>query len=601
MKDEDKKRREELRAKLAEFDKLKPQEFPESFGATDVGTQAPPMQLPSKTGEGEVVEVAFLSALGGETPAAEAGAGTTGRRTALAQWITDPGRNPLGARVMANRIWGYHFGRGIVPTPNDFGTLGEAASHPELLDWLAQRFVAGGWRIKAMHRLIMTSAAYRQGAPHPAADAALQKDPDNRLVWRARARRLDAEQIRDAMLAASGELSLTPGGPSVDADKPRRSIYTKQIRNRRDPLLEGFDLPAAFTSTAGRRVTTTPSQALLLANGDWVLARAKAMARRLKSECGDQDLGALAAHGIKVAFGREAASDERAAAEAFLAGQAEAIRQRRAAEEPPPRTLARWGGSQAPYFQSDKPEFAALAGSADLPAGDFTIEASFELSSLFENANVRTIAAQWDNDKNKPGWALGVTSKKSRYTPRNLILQFSTGKGDAGYEVVASGLIVELDTPYAVAASVDVEGEGATASFYLLDLSGTSEGLQTAAVKTKVAPGKSALPFMVGGRGGAGDHQWHGFLDDVRLTPRALAQDELLCTAPEEGTLPGGTPTGFWRFEEPEGANEFAATAGSAPPLAPSGRKPTHATPEQAALEDFCHALLNASEFLYVD
>src|SRR5262249_25440331 len=157
--------------------------------------------------------------------------------------------HPLTTRVIVNRIWQYHFGRGLVATASDFGRLGEKPSHPELLDWLAVRFVKEGWSFKALHRLILTSATYRHAAVAPVPAEALRKDPENRLLWRAQTRRLDAEQIRDAILAATGELDLRGGGPSVEAAKPRRTIYTKVIRNTRDPLLDVFDAPEGFNST----------------------------------------------------------------------------------------------------------------------------------------------------------------------------------------------------------------------------------------------------------------------------------------------------------------------------------------------------------------
>src|SRR6185436_10365112 len=139
-------------------------------------------------------------------------------RTSLAKWIVDP-QNPLTARVMVNRIWQYHFGRGIVATPNDFGRMGARPTHPELLDYLANEFVAHGYSVKHIHHLILNSNTYRQSSAPPANAAAkalaMEKDPDNRLLWRFNRLRLDAEEIRDAMLAVSGQLNSKAGGPSV--------------------------------------------------------------------------------------------------------------------------------------------------------------------------------------------------------------------------------------------------------------------------------------------------------------------------------------------------------------------------------------------------
>ena len=138
--------------------------------------------------------------------------------------------------MIVNRVWQYHFGRGLVGTASDFGRLGEAPTHPELLDWLATEFVAQGWQLKPLHRLILTSAAYRQAAQRSQREiaAAGRVDPDNRLLWKRTVQRLDAEEIRDAMLAASGELEPAMGGPSGPTTKPRRTIDTRVIRNTRD-------------------------------------------------------------------------------------------------------------------------------------------------------------------------------------------------------------------------------------------------------------------------------------------------------------------------------------------------------------------------------
>jgi hypothetical protein len=229
---------------------------------------------------------------------------STGRRTALARWLASPD-NPLTARVIVNRVWQQHFGVGLVATPSDFGRLGEPPSHPELLDWLACRFIAGGWRFKPLHRLIVASATYRQSSRHPDLERARQQDPDNRWLWHAPVRRLDSEQIRDAMLAVSGELDLTAGGPSVSASQPRRSVFTKAIRNTRDPVLDVFDMADPFISTDRRNVTTTPTQSLLMINGAWPLQRAESLARRLR-KLGASDDRVLVEQAYRLAYGRAA-------------------------------------------------------------------------------------------------------------------------------------------------------------------------------------------------------------------------------------------------------------------------------------------------------
>ena len=252
---------------------------------------------------------------------------TTGRRTALARWIASED-NPLSTRVIVNRIWQHHFGRGLVGSPSDFGRLGEEPSHPQLLDWLTREFVDGDWRMKRMHRLIMTSATYRQAAvvePHP---KALVVDPQNRLLSRMNVRRLRAEAIRDAALAVSGELDLKFGGPSTDTGGKRRTIYTKILRNRRSAMLDAFDAPDGFSAVAVRSVTTTPTQALLMINGGWMLERAKAFAGRVR-KAGGNEPEKLVASAYQMALARSPSAEETAAAIEFLrqqSGKADSVK-----------------------------------------------------------------------------------------------------------------------------------------------------------------------------------------------------------------------------------------------------------------------------------
>ena len=156
---------------------------------------------------------------GAEPPVIREGSG----RRELAQWLADPD-NPLTARVMVNRIWQHHFGVGLVPTSANFGEMGERPSHPELLDYLAARFVASGWSVKAMHRLIMLSSVYQQSSASSA--AGLAADPENRLLWRANRRRLEAEALRDSLLAVAGRLDATPGGPGFRMSRHRAAACT---------------------------------------------------------------------------------------------------------------------------------------------------------------------------------------------------------------------------------------------------------------------------------------------------------------------------------------------------------------------------------------
>lgn len=234
----------------------------------------------------------------------------SGRRLALAKWIASPS-NPLTARVMVNRIWQYHFGKGLVETSNNFGRMGKRPTHPELLDWLALYFIDKGWSVKAMHRVIMLSAAYQRSAHHPQSDAVAKADPENTLLTRRSPRRMEAEALRDGILVVAGELNLEAGGPPTfpeineelakqprmimgtvappyepsltRAERHRRTIYTFQQRNLINPFLEVFNGASLNESCERRGVTTVALQAFSLFNSQFVHDMALAFARRLET------------------------------------------------------------------------------------------------------------------------------------------------------------------------------------------------------------------------------------------------------------------------------------------------------------------------------
>jgi hypothetical protein len=256
----------------------------------------------------------------------------TDRRAALARWITHP-KNPLTSRVIVNRLWHWHFGQGIVDTPSDFGFGGSTPSHPELLDWLAEKLLAQNWSLKAIQRIILNSSAYRQ-LSHTTHGG--KEDADNRLLWRQNPRRLDAESLRDAVLATSGKLNLQAGGPGfrdfkyveayapiykyVTPDKPelwRRSIYRFVVRTTPHEFLTTLDCPDPANLTPKRLVTTTPLQALTLSNNPFMLKQAGYFAERLKQEAGEQP-AAQARLGFSLAFGRHPSEEEQRAAETTI-------------------------------------------------------------------------------------------------------------------------------------------------------------------------------------------------------------------------------------------------------------------------------------------
>jgi hypothetical protein len=305
---------------------------------------------------GATVEPGFPKALGGATPAipvADPKAPSAGRRKVLAEWLASPS-NPLTARVWVNRIWQHHFGRAIVASSNDFGKYGTPPTHPELLDWLAGELVRQGWKAKPIHRLLLTSSAYRMSSAGRA--DALAKDPGNNLLWRQPMRRLSAEEVRDSFLQASGRLSLEIGGESVYPPIPaevlagqsvpgsgwpvsppekstRRSVYVHVKRSLQLPVLGQFDQADPDSSCPVRYTTTVPAQALGLLNGKFSNEQAGHMAARLGKEA-PGDIRAQVARAIRLTTGRIPVAAELDADAAFVkstvaagASETEALRQ----------------------------------------------------------------------------------------------------------------------------------------------------------------------------------------------------------------------------------------------------------------------------------
>jgi hypothetical protein len=360
LKGEAKERYAGLKKQLASYDHLKPAEPPVAEAMIDQGRVAPPTYLLSKgvwDAPLDEVQPGYLTIL--EPKPAKVvpidGMESTGRRTALAKWLSDP-KNPLTARVMANRIWHYHFGRGVVGTTSDFGVMGETPSDPQLLDFLASTFVENGWSMKKMHRMIMLSSAYQQSSAFQ--EEAAKVDPDNKLLWRFDRRRLEGEVIRDSMLLAAGKLNLKPGGPGVfpplpagvsmpgskylnwktekdEAEGNRRSVYVFVKRNLRYPMFETFDFPDTHESCARRYATVTPTQPLALMNDELVLEWSRVLAGRVLNDAGlsaEQQVE----RAFRIVFSRAPKDEERAAVLAFLNQQAGVIGERLARNDKVP-------------------------------------------------------------------------------------------------------------------------------------------------------------------------------------------------------------------------------------------------------------------------
>jgi hypothetical protein len=331
----EKKRYQEMEQRLLDVEGRGPKPLPVAMAVTDIGRQSPPThRLAGGDWRKPREELqpgfpSFLPAssvnlhLDGNRP-------STGRRAALARWLTRKD-HPLTGRVLVNRLWQQHFGRGIVGTASDFGNQGDPPTHPELLDWLAAEFVEHGWSLKHLHWLLVTSATYCQTSRvdlHDANQARAQAaDGENHLLWHARRGRLEGEGIRDAMLALSGELSSRlfgasarpelPSGISTYAWKPdagpedrhRRSIYVLAKRNMRYPMFDAFDLPDMHNSCARRTRTTTAPQALLMLNSDFTKDRARHWCEQLQASC-PQDERAQLSTAYRMAWGRPADDKE---------------------------------------------------------------------------------------------------------------------------------------------------------------------------------------------------------------------------------------------------------------------------------------------------
>ena len=333
----------DVKAQIAALDQQKPRPLPTSLSIGERGRAPAPtyfLHRGSQDSPGSQMTPGVLSVVS-ETewtfPDPPPDAKSSYRRRGFAEWLTWK-QNPLTARVMVNRLWQHHFGEGIVRTPSNFGKMGERPSHPELLDWLALEFVDKGWSLKQMHRVMLTSRAYQMASTDIPANLAI--DPENRLFWRAPRERLEAEVIRDEIMAVTGALDRTIGGPSIfpyiDPDlfeessrrtwrgKPdddpstwRRSIYVFLKRSIRYPMFETFDQPNLINPIDRRNRTTIAPQALILMNNGMVLTQSKIFAERLKKDAGE-DVARQVERAFQLALSRPPDAFERKESIAFV-------------------------------------------------------------------------------------------------------------------------------------------------------------------------------------------------------------------------------------------------------------------------------------------
>jgi hypothetical protein len=570
--DEAKEAYKALQVELRKFDHLIPKPLTAAFVATDAGPKAPPNTL--ETREGAIdIQPGFPSIIAPDLPKITPTESSTGRRKALADWITRPD-NQLTTRVIVNRVWQYHFGRGIVGSANDFGVLGGSPTHPGLLDRLTTKFVNDGWRFKALHREIMLSAAYRQTARCEPDATTARVDPANDYLWRFHPRRLDAEQARDAMLAVSGELDLKSGGPSSPGNGRRRSIYTQKKRNRPDELLFALDRPAGFASVSERQSTTTPTQALQLINGEWVLARARKLAARAQN-IDDAWLAVL---------GRAPRDHEKATAEAFLKKRI------RVAEAQHDNSKSKMPEAPRGRFKiNSERERLVVEQSSEREGDDFTVEAVADLDSIDVNGETRTLVTRWNGNKKNFGWSIDVTGVKSRYQPRNILMQLvgQDKNGNIGYQIVVSNL--RFPVKHRQHLVVHIVGSRREVIFTLRSLETPGAVAETATVRmddlSQLSQGD--YPIVLGGQSvRRTSRQWNGEIEGLRIVPGRVP-DNLLNADPAK-----------WQ----DGLVVWRATDKPSPRFTWSGVKGDAGTndPRRQAMTDLCQALLNTNEFFYL-
>jgi len=598
------KTKSEAWAAYKPLDERRPKPLPPAFIATDIGLESPPTIMKTRRTE-EQVAPGFLTILApGEAHVEPLPAlSSTGRRSALADWIADPA-NPLSTRVIVNRVWQHHFGRGLSEHASDFGKLGEIPSHPELLDWLTSGFIENEWSLKWLHRQILLSTTYRQSSQVATSELAAEIDPANRLLWRARPQRLDAEQLRDSLLVLAGEFREKSGGPAEEGSKPVPSIFVRKQRNSPDELLARFDAPAGFHSVASRDATNTPLQSLLMANAGWPLERARTMAVRLLKERPDLADAAVMEEAVLRVFGRPALDGEIHDGAAFLQEQEERITLQREADElararAPLVDGSRWfpeevtAGEPSLAFKPGTDNEKILVRVAEIEDHEFTIETLVYLDALQPDAAVRTIVSRWNGNAAQGGWALGVTGEKSRFAPGQLIIQL-TGEDFQGAltsEVVLSGFTIEPNRPYQIAAAISCETLpgaefGGHIRFYVKDLSEAGGGFSEASVAHPLG-GAYVNPeraLVAGGRDAQGGHEWIGGIH--RLAMRT-------------GVHPPGT------LEQADGhsfdlrGNAFASAANRLFEWIKPANPLTGHPPKTEAIADLFHVLINSNEFLY--
>ncbi len=615
LKGDEKKNYAELTKELAKFDSTKPKDLPPVYAIRDTAESSPVVFITDSDNK-EPMTPGYLTILSPDdakvTPPKNTAHPSSGRRTAFANWLTRPD-NQLSTRVIVNRLWYYHFGRGIVSSTNEFGKQGLPPTHPDLLDWMARNFTSNGWSMKKMHKLILTSATWRQASLVEASAMAAENDPGNFLLWRQSIRRLEAESIHDAMLASSQELDPAMGGEGVPETKLRRTVYQKLMRNPRTLFLNTFDGPDGFNSCSSRDITTTAPQALMMLNNRFPIQRAQAIANTL-TQSKNKSVEPLVDQAFEKILKRRPTSEEASQASAFLKQQALLAKTAPAAKASKSKIVPKIKTTAFKPFATKVDGFPKRAVNVQPDSlyqklevknlkqqeGDtFTVEAVLSLDALYDNAAVRTIASRWNGNSSGTaesfGWSFGITSKKSAYQPNNLIMQFTAEDiaGNPLYQVIASDLRIPTQTPYYVAAVIHTGKTGSNVTFYARDLSKKNAPLQTVIKPHKLVGGISnpKRALVLGGRDQTLSSMFDGSIARLTLTDRTLKAEELLI----QGAKPK-TPLSDLTFASPKLPANLVR-------LIPSGpQKPGAPTdPFYQSVVALCHSLLNSNEFLYID
>ncbi len=547
------------------------------------------------------------------------GASTTQRRLQLARWIASP-ENPLTARVLVNRLWQHHFGQGLVRSPNSFGFRGPPPTHPKLLDWLAAKFVSGGWTLKRMHRLILNSDTWRQSTNHPKHEQYSQTDSSNRLLWRADRRRLDAEALRDSLLAASGQLDLQIGGasfrPTISPEaleglsrkasawtespaeeQKRRSVYIYMKRHLLPPLMTTFDLCDTTLPNAKRDVTTVAPQALALLNNSFSHKQSRALAGRIaslaKSPVEQVELA------WRFALGREPGPGELSLAAAHVAKQSAQFKERSSGS-----VAVEWRSSEDPIPSEDlvlhlRADVGVVADESDrvsrwsdqsIAEHDAAQPASAHRPLLVQNGNDHSVV-RFDGRQrflNLNGQLLktaecsifAVVSDKHSGGHREIISNWKRG------ENVGTSIFLGLTGDRQVRFTDAFSNAGSIADrdkLFVLSAINSPNGAEVFQNATRIGRRESALPgrnldtsWVIGQQGNINGEYWNGDLAELLVYERALSMTER---------------RQIWsvlldRYQLPTFVRQATALDSS---------------PELLALASLCHVLLNSNEFIYID